>query len=121
MKNRVLFVDDEEINLFIMQKRFESNYDIVTAISPLKALEILETESETIKIVVTDLRMPEMDGLEFVEKAKALYPNTNFFLLTGYEYNEEIDNAVKSGNVTKVFGKPFDFDEMNEVLASYGN
>ncbi|MFK7953361.1 MAG: response regulator [Ekhidna sp.] len=115
MSNKVLFVDDEEINLFIMQKRFENNYDVVTSISPLKALEILESESE-IKTVVTDLRMPEMDGLEFVEKAKALYPNTNFFLLTGYEYNEEIDNAVKSGNVTKVFGKPFDFDEMNEVI-----
>ncbi len=118
MKNRVLFVDDEDINLFIMQKRFENNYDVITANSPMKGLDILENESD-IRIVVTDLRMPEMDGLEFVEKAKALYPSTSFFLLTGYEYNEEIDNSVKSGRVSKVFGKPFDFDEMNEVIASY--
>ena len=117
MSNKVLFVDDEEINLFIMKKRFENNYDVITAISPIKALEILENEPK-IKTVITDLRMPEMDGLEFVEKAKSIYPNTSFFLLTGYEYNEEIDNAVKGGNVTRVFGKPFDFDEMNEVIAS---
>ena len=118
MSQRVLFVDDEEINLFIMQKRFEQNYDVITANSPIRGLEILESESDSIKVVVTDLRMPEMDGLQFVAKAKELYPDINFFLLTGYEYNEEIDQAVKSGQVTKLFGKPFDFDEMNSAVSA---
>lgn len=121
MKQRILFVDDEEINLFIMTKRFEKEYDVTTANSPIEGLRILEAESEEIKVVVTDLRMPDMDGLEFVAKAKELYPSINFFLLTGYEYNEEIDKAVKNGNVSKLFGKPFDFDEMNAVIAESMN
>lgn len=118
MKQRILFVDDEEINLFIMTKRFENNYAVSTVNSPLDALKILETASNEIKVVITDLRMPDMDGLEFIAKAKELYPSICFFLLTGYEYNEEIDIAVKNGNVTKLFGKPFDFDEMNKAIAA---
>lgn len=118
MKQKILFVDDEEINLFIMKKRFEEEYDVSTAISPIEGLDILE-KSQEIKVVVSDLRMPEMDGLEFVAKAKELYPNIHFFLLTGFEYNEEIDDAVKNKRVTKLFGKPFDFEEMKKAIAEY--
>jgi two-component system, response regulator, stage 0 sporulation protein F len=117
MKHRILFVDDEEINLFIMTKRFEGKYDVSTVSSPFDGLKLLEKESDEFKVVVTDLRMPDMDGLEFVARAKELYPNIHFFLLTGYEYNEEIDDAVKSKRVTRLFGKPFDFDEMNLAIS----
>lgn len=117
MKHRILFVDDEEINLFIMTKRFEKEYDVSTVNSPLEALKMLEKDVDKYKVVVTDLRMPDMNGLDFVSKAKELYPMIHFFLLTGYEYNKEIDDAMKSKRVTRLFGKPFDFDEMNNAIA----
>ena len=116
MKPTILFVDDEVINLFVLKKRFEDNYEVLTAESGEDALEIIRQSSSEIDAVISDLRMPGIDGIEFINEARKNIPDTHFFLLTGYDYNEQINDAVTSGLVTSFFKKPFDHGVIHKTL-----
>ena len=108
---KVLYVDDEDVNLFIFKVSFKDVYDVVTAESAAKALEMLVTNPE-IKIVITDLRMPIMDGLEFVKVAKTKFGDKLFFLLTGYGLTEEIKQLIDNQMLKNYFAKPFNKSEI---------
>ena len=83
-KISVLYVDDETINLKIFELSFKNRFKIFTALSGFEGLDILRNEL-SILVVVSDMRMPKMDGLEFIEAAKKEFPNLVFFILTGYD------------------------------------
>ncbi|HPV57322.1 MAG TPA: response regulator, partial [Tenuifilaceae bacterium] len=70
--NKILYVDDEQINLELFKINFRNDFDIRIANSALKGLEILQEEE--IDVVISDLKMPHMNGLEFIEKIKATNP-----------------------------------------------
>ncbi|HEV8512417.1 MAG TPA: response regulator [Cyclobacteriaceae bacterium] len=108
---KVLYVDDEEVNLFIFKVSFKDVYDVVTAQSGAKALELLVSNPE-IKIVITDLRMPIMDGLEFVKVAKTKFGDKVFFLLTGFGITEEIKQLIDNNMLNNYFSKPFNKTEI---------
>lgn len=96
MKNRVMFVDDE-INLLnglrrILRKK-QNEWDILFAGSAREALEIfLRTPCD---LIVTDYKMPEMDGLQLLEEVKRRYPGTARILLTGQSETEIFEKAKK--------------------------
>ncbi len=114
MKNKLplLYVDDESINLQLFKINFSEKYQVFTATSGKEGLKTL-AENTSIRTVVTDLRMPGMDGLQFATKAKKDFPEVNFFILTAFELNESIKEAIASGLVYKYLKKPLDLDRMN--------
>src|SRR5574344_479018 len=73
MKDKtILYVDDEEINLRLFKATFRRDYNILTATSAKEGLEKLA--KNTVDLVITDQRMPEVNGVEFLSKVQAIYP-----------------------------------------------
>lgn len=119
MKERditLLYVDDEELNHFIFQKSFEGKYNIFTANSGAQGLEILAKYGDRIIVVISDMRMPLMNGVEFIKLARQEYANISYYILTGFEYNEEIESAMKENIVNEFFTKPFDISKIDEAI-----
>ena len=76
-KITILYVDDEELNLELFKINFNKEYNVITAESGKKGLEMLFAFPE-IKIVISDMRMPGMSGIEFISIAKREYPGILF-------------------------------------------
>lgn len=113
----ILCVDDEPLNLMLFSKIFEKHYQIHTAASGVEGLAVLK-EADDIRFVISDMKMPGMTGLEFVEKAKASYPNVVYTILSGFEITKEVSEALKSGLIANYFTKPFEKDYIKEVIDS---
>jgi len=113
----ILYLDDEDINLFLFEANFKKKFTVLTASTADKALEILEENQDKIIVVISDMRMPVVNGVEFVQEAKQKYTNIFYYILTGFEHNEEIEEAIKSNLIQKFFKKPFNVSEIEgEVL-----
>ncbi len=116
MDPTVLYVDDEDANLFLFKKSFESIYKVITAKSGSEGLAQLESHKNEIIIVISDMRMPGMNGIEFITKARAQYDNLAYFILTGYSNDDEIETALKTGQIQRFFIKPFEFSKITEAI-----
>ncbi|MEO9483607.1 MAG: response regulator [Ekhidna sp.] len=112
----ILYVDDEDINLFLFKTNFESNYPVFTASSGAEALQVLKENEDKIIVVISDMRMPVMNGVEFITRAKELYNNIIYFILTGYESNKEIEEALQKKVIQQWFSKPFDMQKIDEAI-----
>ena len=88
-EGKILYLDDEETNLFIFRELFRSKFPVITTDNPFEALELLDNEEENIKVVISDMSMPLMNGLEFIEKASINHANKLFYILTAYDLKEE--------------------------------
>ncbi|MFC2151618.1 response regulator [Bacteroidota bacterium] len=107
----LLYVDDEELNLTVFKLSFRSKFNILTAESGAEGLKVLD-ENPQIKVVISDMKMPGMNGIEFIKLAKKDYPNVCFYILTAFEITEEIKNALKEGLINKYFRKPFNMKDI---------
>ena len=117
----LLYVDDEPINLMLFSRVFKDYFNIITADSGSKGLEILRI-NPGIKIVVSDMKMPGMNGIEFIKIIKREIPGIPCFIMTGYDMDEEIKEALNIGMVKKCFKKPLDKDDiLNSVMNVLGN
>ena len=118
MKNmRILIVDDEKIALrnleHIMKKE---GYDVVTTQSGAQAIKMLELSLENeFDMVLTDLKMPGVDGMQVLEQSKKICPDTEVVMVTGYATMESAIEAVKAGAYHYV-SKPFELDEVRRVV-----
>ena len=116
LKNvKILCVDDAPINLMLFEINFSEKYTVITAESGWSGLEILDRQPD-ILIVFSDMKMPNMNGIEFIEKAKEKFPDKKFFILTGFETTTEIQSAIDSGLILKCFRKPFNIKEMDDAI-----
>lgn len=111
----ILYVDDEPINIMLFELNFKRNYNVITAISGHEGLEKLHANT-SIKAVISDMKMPNMDGIEFISKAKSEFPSISYFILTGYDVNDVILNAIKSNLIVKYFRKPFNTNEIESSI-----
>jgi len=119
-KVKILYVDDEPVNLMLFEINFSKEYNILTAENGFSGLETLDANPD-ILIIVSDMKMPNMNGIEFISKAKEKYPNKKFYILTGYEITNEIQEALDSGLILKYFNKPFNIKEIdNEIKKAIG-
>lgn len=112
----VLYVDDEEINLFLFERSFRSHYTVLTASSGEQGLSKLEDNASDIIVVISDMRMPGMDGIEFIRKAKEKHFNIAYFILTAFDFSEEINKALEEKLINKFFTKPFDIDQIKASI-----
>lgn len=112
----ILYVDDEPINLMLFNLSFKNKYKIVTALSGMEGLDKLKENHDT-SVVISDMRMPGMNGLEFIRQAKIDFPNIIFFILTGFDITEEIANALNDNLINKYFSKPFNVIEVEKSIS----
>ncbi len=114
-KAKIIYVDDEEVNTILFEINFSDNYKVLTAYSGLVGLKLLDDNPDT-KIIISDMKMPNMSGIEFIKKAKAKYPDKRFYILTGFEITEEIKNALDTGLIHRYFKKPFNLNEIEMAI-----
>ena len=107
---RILFVDDEERILRSLAMQFRRQYDVLTESDPRRALERLK--SETVHIIVSDQRMPQMSGAELLAQAREIAPDTLRILLTGYSDLDAAVAALNDGGIFRYLTKPWDQQEM---------
>ncbi|WP_225409781.1 response regulator [Stigmatella hybrida] len=116
LRHTLLLVDDEADVLDILVRMFQRQYRVLTATSGQEALSILRTQS--VDVLVTDQRMPEMTGIELVAAARAEGIDVTALLLTGYTDPEDIIAAINQGQVYRYITKPW---EVNDLLITVKN
>jgi response regulator RpfG family c-di-GMP phosphodiesterase len=113
-KINILYVDDEENNLFSFKATFRIKYNVITALSGDAALEVLAAKQ--VHIIITDQRMPEMTGVEFLEKVLEKYPDPMRILLTGYADMTAVVDAVNKGKIFHYLTKPWIEQELDQAI-----
>ena len=114
-KPKMLIVDDEPDNLDLLYRAFRRDFNVLRAESGTEALEILALEGE-VAIIISDQRMPEMKGTEFLSKTLPQFPNTIRIILTGFTDIEDLVEAINSGQIYKYITKPWDPNELKRVI-----
>ncbi len=105
----LLLVDDEENILRSLKRLFRrEGYQILTANSGAEGLEVLKEHA--VGVIVSDQRMPEMTGSEFLHRGKELYPDTVRIILSGYTDLESVTESINMGAVYKFLTKPWEDD-----------
>ncbi|HEY6896232.1 MAG TPA: EAL domain-containing protein [Rhodocyclaceae bacterium] len=112
----LLLVDDEE-NILAAMKRLlrREGYSILTANSGAEGLEVLARNE--VDVILSDQRMPGMTGVEFLRRAKDLYPNTVRVVLSGYTELQSVTSAINEGAIYKFLTKPWDDDQLRANIA----
>lgn len=113
---KILIVDDEEDLTWSLSRklgRAPSNLDVVCANSGLKALEVLQ--ATPIDLVLTDLRMPGINGLQLLSEIRSKYPQTRVIVMTAYG-SPEIQEAINHWGETEYIEKPFEINELRRLI-----
>ena len=113
-KYEVLYVDDEEVNLRGFKANFRKFFKVHTSTSPTEAIQILK--DNTIHVIITDQRMPEMTGTQFLEKILPDHPDVVKIILTGFTDIAAIQDGINRCGIYKYITKPWDFEEMKSTL-----
>lgn len=107
-KRTVLFVDDDEVVLQSLERGLlDESYNKLFVKSCNEALEILQREE--VHVIVTDMRMPEMTGLELLRTVRKDYPHIIGIVLSGYEQDATLMTAVEQGEIFRLIPKPWKF------------
>jgi diguanylate cyclase (GGDEF)-like protein/PAS domain S-box-containing protein len=113
----LLLVDDEE-NILHSLKRIlrKEAFNILTCNSAAEAFELLA--SHNVQVIVSDQRMPEMSGTEFLSQVKDMYPDTVRLVLSGYTDLRSVTDAINHGAIYKFITKPWQDDDLREEILS---
>ncbi len=116
LPEKILFVDDDINLLHAIKRQYRKKFNIVTASSGREGLELLAKEK--FAVVVSDLQMPEMNGIEFLSTVKDQYPDIVRIMLTGNADLSAAIDAVNDGNIFRFCTKPCPVDIMVNTLWS---
>ena len=110
----VLYVDDERANRIVFEQSLKAEFRIQTVSDAKTALDVLA--NEPVAVLVTDIRMPEVDGLELLRIAKESYPTTLRMVITAFSDVDPILRAINEGLVARYIVKPWHREELIQVL-----
>ena len=113
--SKILYVDDENINLINFREALCDQFDILTAISGEEALTILEKEKD-IALVVSDQRMPGIDGVTLLAKVRELLPYAERIITTAYTEPHDLIAAINNGHVYRYILKPWTEEDMQVTI-----
>ena len=113
-KDTILYVDDEVSNLQGFESIYFTEYNVLTATSGKQALEMLDDNE--VHLIITDQKMPEMTGVEFLNQAFTKHPDPIRIILTGYSDIEVIIQAINSVGIYRYVTKPWDVQEMDMII-----
>ena len=116
MAEKILFVDDEPILLQGYHRLLRKEFEISTAVGGAAAL-ILIKQQGPFAVVVSDMRMPEMDGVEFLHRVRAAAPDTVRIMLTGNADLDVATHAVNEGNIFRFLNKPANKETLVKTLS----
>jgi len=117
-KTLILCVDDERNVLRSLERIFiDDDYDIFTASSADEGLSILENNGP-FQVVISDYRMPVMDGVEFLKEVYRRWPDTVRIVLSGYADAAAIVSAINDGQIYKFIPKPWDDNELHVTITN---
>ncbi|MFE1748650.1 SpoIIE family protein phosphatase [Coleofasciculus sp. H7-2] len=114
-KLKLMVVDDEHDNLDLLYRTFRRDFRVFKADSAFSAIQVLDTEGE-MAVIISDQRMPQMNGTEFLSKTVERFPDTIRILLTGYTDVEDLVDAINSGQVFKYITKPWNPENLKAVV-----
>jgi response regulator RpfG family c-di-GMP phosphodiesterase len=117
MISRILFVDDDENILAGYKRNLRARFAVSINSNPVDALEVLKKD-EPYSVIVSDYKMPGMDGITFLSKAKQIAPDSVRMILTGFADINNAINAVNEGNVFRFLTKPITHDALINALNS---
>lgn len=115
--SKVLYLDDEKPNLLLFGITFKNQLDIITVDDVDEALAILSSNDE-IGYVISDMKMPKMDGLQFIKQAQLKRPDIDYYILSGFNESEDISQALALGTIKAFFTKPFN---KSRILSIFEN
>jgi len=110
----ILYVDDEVNNLTAFRATYRREFIIHTAESAAKGLEILKEHK--INLILTDQRMPNMTGIEFLEEVLKINPDPIRILITGYADINAVIDAINKGQVYRYISKPWNDQELRLTI-----
>ncbi len=115
-KHTILLVDDEINNLQLLRRTLRHDYNILTASNGREALEIVEGKGDEIALIVSDQKMPEMEGTEFLKRVAGEYPDIVKILLTGHLDVDAIVDSINDCHLYQYIVKPFDPEELKMTI-----
>lgn len=116
---KILCVDDERNVLKALRRLFidEENYQILIAESGAEGLAILAEDGD-IRMVISDYRMPEMNGVDFLRQVYERWPDTIRIVLSGYADTAAVVEAINQGQIYKFIPKPWNDEELTSTIAA---
>jgi two-component system NtrC family sensor kinase len=115
---KILCVDDERNVLKALERLFlDSDYEIITAESGEEGLEILK-DTEPVQLIISDYRMPGMNGVDFLKEVCNLKPDTIKIVLSGYADTASIVEAINEGRIYKFVPKPWNDDDLKVTVSN---
>ena len=110
-----MYVDDEVINLELLQLTFMNEFTVVTAESAREGLKLLALNPD-IKVVISDLKMPVMNGLDFIKEVKRDHREKVCMLLTGFMESEIMLEGFNKELIFRYLMKPWNKDELEQTI-----
>ena len=112
-KHTIMIVDDEASILNAIQRLFRKDgHQIITAGNGTAGLDLLKNAERPVSLIISDQRMPEMSGSQFLKEAKEIFPDAIRFLLTGYSDMDAIVDAINQGEIHRYLTKPWNDDDL---------
>ena len=111
---KLLAVDDEPDNLDLIERIFHDRFDVHRAASGAAALELCRAHQ--FEVIISDQRMPEMTGIEFLQASMALQPDAVRIVLTAYEDHAAVLGAINLARAYRFFTKPFQIGDMKDAV-----
>ena len=112
---RILYVDDEAINLELLQLTFMDEFEVITAESAEEGLRLLAMNPD-IHVIISDLKMPVMNGLDFIKEIKRQYQDKVCMLLTGFLESEVLLEGFNKELIFRYIMKPWKRDELDQAI-----
>ena len=106
MNKKILFVDDDINVLNGFKRTYRKKYDVTIATSGEEGLRLIKEAKEEFAVIISDMKMPEMNGIEFLTEVKRLVPDSIRIMLTGNVDLSTAIHAVKEGNIYRFLTKP---------------
>ena len=112
---KILYVDDEEINLELLQLTFMNEFTVITAESAQEGVKLLALHPD-IHVVISDLKMPVTNGLDFIKEVKGKDPEKVCMLLTGFMESEIMLEGFNKELIFRYLMKPWNKDELGQTI-----
>lgn len=111
-KHTILIVDDEINNLMLLKRTFRGQYNILTAGNGVEALDVVKEHGDEISLIVSDQKMPIMEGTDFLKQVRQTHPQIVKILLTGHVDPDIIISAINDCGLFQYILKPFEVEEL---------
>lgn len=113
-KYKILVVDDESDNLALLYRTLRNDYEVKKTLSPLEALEMLQ--KEPFQIIISDHKMPFMDGVEFLKRSQEFLPEAIRILVTAYSDAKILIDAINYAKIYRYVKKPYQPAELLQIV-----